>query len=76
MVRAELTSVRHGGAPPGYRDWFRPGHVTSSRPMRFGPRTSARTAQKGMCLFAFARNAGMVAQKAGLLRVSQEGEST
>ena len=61
-------------APSGYCDWFRAGHVTSSRPMRFGARTSARTTQKEMCLFA--QIARLMVQKAGVSRDSQEGEST
>lgn len=61
-------------APSGCLDWFRDGCVTSSRPMRFGPRTSARTTEKEMGLFAGI--ASLMVQKAGVPGDRQEGGST
>lgn len=71
VVRVELPPLPAAGwvclvqtaYPLAILDWFRDGRVTSSRPMRFGPGTSATTTEKEMCLFA--RIASLMVQKAG-----------
>ena len=56
--------------PSGYCDWFMDEHVTSFWPMRFSPRTFARTIKKEMCFFV--ASATLVASKAGVPRGHHE----